>query len=95
LLGTFDFLAGCDSGHGAKPGPGMGIAFASAIGITPSRCAIVGDALHDMEMGRRAGFGARVGVTTGTSDADELKPHCDVLLHRLDDLLDWRWLAHR
>ncbi|MFD2856538.1 HAD family hydrolase [Seohaeicola zhoushanensis] len=31
----FDFIAGCDSGHGAKPGPGQLLAFASAIGVDP------------------------------------------------------------
>ena len=29
LTGLLDFIAGYDSGHGAKPGPGMCLAFAA------------------------------------------------------------------
>ena len=70
LIDRFEFRAGCDSGHGAKPEPGMGLAFAKAAGLDPADCAIIGDSIHDLEMGRRAGFGLRVGV---------------LLLHRLGE----------
>ncbi len=86
MLEHFRFLAGCDSGHGAKPEPGMALAFAAAIGIEPSAIAVVGDAIHDLEMGRRAGYGLRVGVTGGTSPYSALAPHADVVLDQLSDL---------
>ena len=80
LLGLFEFLAGCDSGHGAKPEPGMAHAFCAATGLEPAHVAIVGDAVHDLEMGRRAGLGLKVGVLTGTSAREDLLPHADVVL---------------
>lgn len=87
LLGDFMFLAGCDSGYGAKPEPGMALAFCAAAGLEPQAVAIVGDAVHDLEMGRRAGLGLKVGVTTGTSSRSELEPHADVVLEGLGELL--------
>ncbi len=87
LLDEFMFLAGCDSGHGAKPEPGMALAFCKAAGMRPEEVAIVGDAVHDLEMGRRAGLGLKVGVTTGTSPRADLAPHADVGLEGLGELL--------
>ncbi len=87
LLGDFMFLAGCDSGFGAKPEPGMALAFCEATGLRPGEAAIVGDAVHDLEMGRRAGLGLKAGVTTGTSSRSDLAPHADVILASLNELL--------
>lgn len=80
LVDRFEFLVGCDSGHGAKPEPGMGLAFAAATGLDPSCCAIIGDSVHDLEMGRRAGFGLRVGVLTGPTLREDLMPHADIVI---------------
>ena len=87
LLGEFTFLVGCDSGYGAKPEPGMALAFCEVAGLRPEEVAIVGDAVHDLEMGRRAGLGLKIGVTTGTSPRAELEPHADVVLEGLGELL--------
>lgn len=86
----FDFLVGCDSGHGAKPEPGMGLAFAAAMGIDPAACAIIGDAIHDLDMGKRAGFGMRIGVLTGPAQRHDLEPHADVVIDSVLDL--WKVL---
>ncbi|MEL7115318.1 MAG: HAD family hydrolase, partial [Pseudomonadota bacterium] len=45
---AFDFIAGFDSGYGGKPGPGMCLAFADAVGLSPQACAMVGDSTHDL-----------------------------------------------
>ena len=87
LLGDFTFLAGCDSGYGAKPEPGMALAFCEVAGLRPGEVAIVGDAVHDLEMGRRAGLGLKVGITTGTSPRSELEAHADVVIEGLGELL--------
>ncbi len=92
LSTAFDYLAGCDSGHGAKPEPGMGLAFAAAMGVEPGACAIIGDAIHDLEMGRRAGFGMRIGVLTGPARREDLESHADVVIDSVLDL--WRVLVH-
>jgi phosphoglycolate phosphatase len=83
----FDFLCGCDSGHGVKPAPGMGLAFAKAIAIDPSQIAIVGDSTHDLHMGKDAGYGCRVAVLSGTGTHDDLGPHADVVLPNVVELL--------
>jgi len=88
LLGEFLFVAGCDSGYGAKPEPGMALAFCEVAGLQPEQVAIVGDTVHDLEMGRRAGLGLKVGVTTGTSPRADLALHADVVLEELGELLD-------
>jgi len=84
----FDFVAGYDSGHGPKPGPGMCAAFARAHGLDPARVVMVGDSLHDLEAGRRAGM-RTVAVLTGVAGADELAPHADVVLCDIGALPAW------
>jgi phosphoglycolate phosphatase len=86
LLDKFDFLAGCDSGFGVKPEPGMALAFCRATQLHPSAIAVVGDAVHDLEMGRRAGVGLRVGVLSGTAAREDLAPHADALMDAITDL---------
>ena len=61
-----DFVAGYDSGHGGKPGPGMVLGFCRALGIEPQSVAVVGDNNHDLHMAKSAGAGLRIGVLTGT-----------------------------
>jgi phosphoglycolate phosphatase len=85
VLEHFCYVVGFDSGHGAKPGPGMVTAFCAATGLDPAAVAVVGDSLHDLEMGRRAGAGLLVGVLTGTSAREHLEPHAH---HVVDSILD-------
>ena len=42
VTGCFEFIAGYDSGHGAKPGPGQMLAFAEAVGLDPGAVVMVG-----------------------------------------------------
>lgn len=78
ILSAFDFVAGADSGHGAKPGPGMLLAFARAGGLEPSEVAVIGDSLHDMAMAGPAGL--RVGVLTGPAVAADLEGAADTVI---------------
>lgn len=68
LTPLVDFIAGWDSGHGAKPAPGMCLAFASATGLDPAHVLMVGDSLHDLDAGRAAGM-RPVAVLTGIAKA--------------------------
>jgi phosphoglycolate phosphatase len=88
VLRHFDFVAGYDSGHGAKPDPGPLLAFASTIATDPGRIAMVGDSRHDLIAGRAAGM-ITVGVLTGPADAATLKPYADVVLQSIAELPDW------
>lgn len=80
ILEMIDFLAGYDSGHGVKPGPGMVEGFCAAAGLTAAQVAVLGDNLHDLEMGRAAGAGLVVGVLSGTGARQELEAEADHLL---------------
>jgi phosphoglycolate phosphatase len=86
ILDWFDFTAGCDSGHGAKPGPGMALAFCEAVGIAPQQAAMVGDAVHDLAMGRAAGFALNIGVLSGTSEREDLEGFADLILASVNDM---------
>lgn len=84
----FEFIAGCDSGLGAKPDPAPLLAFAKAVDADPSRCIMVGDSLHDLYAGKAAGM-ARIGVLTGMAGRADLEPHADVVLDNIGEIPNW------
>ena len=88
IAGYFDFIAGFDSGYGAKPNPDPLLAFACALGLDPGRVVMVGDSLHDLLAGRAAGM-QTVGVLTGPACRDELAPCADVVLPDIGHLTTW------
>lgn len=85
-VAAFDFIAGYDSGHGLKPGPGMLLAFAAATGILPAEVVMVGDSRHDLEVARSAGAAMAIGVLTGPATHDDLAPHADHILPSIEHL---------
>lgn len=87
MLEAFDFLVAADSGHGAKPGPGMALAFARATGLAPAALAAVGDATHDLDMAKAAGYGLKVAVLSGTGTHTDLAPHADLVLPSVRELV--------
>ncbi len=92
IAGLVDFAAGYDSGHGAKPDPGMVDAFCARLGVAPREVAVVGDSRHDLDMARAAGAGLAIGVLTGASPRAELAAHADHILDsvaELESLLGW------
>ena len=88
MLDRFAFVAGCDSGHGAKPDPDPLLAFCKTAGVAPGRTAMVGDSLHDLEAGAAAGM-QRIGVLTGMALREELAPHADVVLPDIGHIPAW------
>ncbi|MGQ0565523.1 MAG: HAD family hydrolase [Gemmobacter sp.] len=84
----FDAVAGFDSGHGAKPGPGMLLAIAAQCGLDPARMVMVGDSRHDLMAGRRAGMRC-VAVLTGIAVSADLAPLADAVLPDIAALGDW------
>lgn len=88
LLGIaedLDYLAGQDSGYGAKPAPGMITAFAASFRIAPKRIAVVGDTLADMRAAHAAGAVA-IGVLTGPASSEDLALEADLILDSVHDL---------
>jgi phosphoglycolate phosphatase len=86
----FDFIAGYDSGFGAKPETGMQHGFCEATGLEAQDVLMVGDSAHDLISGRAAGMGT-VGVLTGVLDRDELEPHADIVLEHIGEIPGWLW----
>ena len=85
---SFPFVAGYDSGHGAKPGPGMVLAFAKWADLAPSEVAMVGDSEHDLNAARAAGAVA-IAVLSGPIRRERLEPHADAVLTDVLALPDW------
>lgn len=84
----FDFIAGFDSGFGAKPAPGPLLAFARAVAVAPARVVMVGDSAHDLIAGRAAGMQV-IGVLTGTASRADLAPLADAVLPDIGHVPDW------
>lgn len=83
---VFAFKIAADSGHGAKPEPGMALAFAEFAGFDPDVLAVVGDSVHDLEMARRAGFGLKIAVLSGPGIDADLRPMADLVLPSIREL---------
>ena len=86
ILATFEFTCGCDSGFGGKPGPGMVHGFCKAVGLQPSEVAVIGDSIHDLEMGHAAGAGLNIAVLSGPAGREHLADHADLVLDSIADL---------
>jgi phosphoglycolate phosphatase len=66
------FVAGYDSGFGAKPTPGPVLAFAAAVGVPTTEIVMVGDTALDIATARKAKARA-VGVLTGPNTSESLQ----------------------
>ena len=86
IRGLFDFAVGCDQGFGSKPDPRMVEAFCTAMRVRCDEVAMVGDAAHDLAMGRAAGVAMNVGVLSGTSRRQDLEELADLVLDSINDL---------
>lgn len=80
---AFEVIIGADSGHGAKPGPGMVLAAAGACGVPPDLAIMVGDSPHDLLAARAAGA---LAVMIG--DDPTAVPHADVRIEHLGEVPD-------
>jgi phosphoglycolate phosphatase len=84
----FDFVAGFDSGHGAKPDPDPLLAFARSMQLDPAAVVMVGDSAHDLIAGRAAGM-QTIGVLTGVALIADLSPLADVVLPDIGHIPAW------
>ncbi|HUF57014.1 MAG TPA: HAD hydrolase-like protein [Thermohalobaculum sp.] len=85
-LDAFTFVAGYDSGHGLKPGPGMLEAFAAATAVPAAAVMVVGDSAHDLGMARAGGAGWAIGVLSGPAVREDLAPLADHVLDTIAGL---------
>jgi phosphoglycolate phosphatase len=83
------FVAGYDSGFGAKPAPGAVDAFSAAVGVAPNEAVVVGDTALDLATARAAGARA-VLVLTGPKSADYLQEaDADAVIASIAQLPAW------
>lgn len=88
IIDSFEYVAGYDSGHGAKPDPAICRAVAAALGCPAEACVMVGDSTHDLLAGRAAGM-VTVGVLTGPAPAADLARLADAVLDDIGALPGW------
>ena len=81
-----EHVFGCDSGHGSKPEAGMLLAAAAALGVPPSRCAMIGDAAGDLTASKRAGFAASF-LVGPPSAVEHHGPLADFWIQDLEELI--------
>ncbi|MGB1009995.1 MAG: HAD family hydrolase [Thiolinea sp.] len=86
IKSEFDFICGYDSGHGAKPEPGMLHAFARTMQLQPGEVVMVGDSTHDLNCGIAAGAALCVGVLTGPALHEDLAAKANVVLASVAEL---------
>lgn len=84
----FDFVAGCDSGFGAKPEPGQLVACVESFGLSPSEVLMVGDSTHDLIAANALGMRS-VGVLTGMAEHVTLAPLATAVLPDIGHLPAW------
>lgn len=84
-LELLDFVAGSDSGHGAKPEAGQLLAFARAAGLATEEVMMIGDSQHDLIAGRAAGM-MTIGVLTGPARKSDLADLADRVIENIGEL---------
>ena len=84
----FDVVLGSDSGHGAKPEPGMVLEAARRLGVEPAEALMVGDTTHDLHAGRAAGMETVLVTGSGSTAAvtPEVEALADIVVATLADL---------
>jgi phosphoglycolate phosphatase-like HAD superfamily hydrolase len=82
-----DAIIGADDGLPTKPAPDAVLEICRRLGVAPAQALVVGDTPLDMQMGRAAGAGLVVGVTSGVYPAELLAPYADVVLPSIAGLI--------
>jgi len=89
MAGVRHFVAAmvcADDGPALKPAPDGILALCRQLQVIPERAMMVGDSPTDMQAAESAGITARVGVLSGVSRRDDLRPLASVVLTSIQDL---------
>lgn len=81
--GLSEFISGIWSAddNPCKPDPGAVLGLCKALNLSPSRCALIGDADSDLLMARRAGIAYALGYVAGWQRTPELTSHHYLIQH--------------
>ncbi|VDK86924.1 unnamed protein product [Litomosoides sigmodontis] len=80
-------VCGDDAGSMPKPHPHNALSICRTLDVDPQDTLVVGDTLADMGMGRSANLGSTVGVLSGVSGINELRPQADHIVRDVGELL--------
>lgn len=83
------FIAGYDSGFGAKPSSGPAVAFATAVNVPIMDVVVVGDTAHDVAMARAAGCKVVVVLSGPTASDDLERTRPDAIIDSIVQLPAW------
>jgi phosphoglycolate phosphatase len=85
--GLIDYVVCADMVEREKPAPDMVEKTLDVLGVGPSRAALVGDSIVDMEMGKSAGLGLVVGVLEGGVAGEKaLSKNADIVISSVRDI---------
>lgn len=79
-------VAGGDEVPLPKPDPALLHLLCRRLLVDPRECAVVGDALSDVAMGKAAGVGFTVGVATGSASREELAAAAEAVVSSLEEI---------
>ncbi len=81
-------LVSADDDLPNKPAPEMLLRICQLLAIEPSRAAMVGDSVADMQAAEAAGIPFRIGVLSGVTPRELLQPHVQLIVPNVGALVD-------
>ena len=85
LMATISEVAGADTFDVRKPDPGHVLKLLARMGADPAAAAMVGDSVHDVQAGRRAGL-PTVAVSWGYTETPAHRLGADAVVERFADI---------
>lgn len=80
ITDKFDYVIGADAVERSKPAPDMVEVILDKLKVAKDRAVIVGDAITDIEMGRKAGLKASIAVCSGITPRERLEQLTDLVV---------------
>lgn len=82
----FHTILGCDLVDNCKPSPDLVFKACHLMKVEPFRTVVIGDTVADMVMGKKAGVGCCMGVTSGVTPKESLSKAADIVLSTAGEL---------
>jgi phosphoglycolate phosphatase len=87
LADYFHFIIGSDQVQNGKPYPDMAFLARDRYGIPLAETILIGDTNADMQLGKRAGVKATIGLVANPGDEADYLEQADFIIHRYADLV--------
>jgi len=87
ITDDIQFVAAADR-YEAKPSPESFQVFCDTFDLQPEEVVMVGDTVVDLQFAKNSHAGYGIGVLSGTGSESELAPLADILISKIDDLVD-------